>query len=276
MKAAEIADWLRTASSVLRGEEKVSRPLSQKTKGHLKATMFRLFERAMFWELIDLQRNPMELVEVRGISKRKKRPSILTVEQCQKICAALPDPYSTMFTVAVCLGLRVNEILALKWSDFDFEKGTVLVQRGVVHGRISGVKTEYSEDDLPIHPKFAALLLEWRKECPETDDGWVFPNPSTGKPYHAETIQQDYLRPVGRTLGLNHSLGWHAARHSYRSLLDDSGAPIGVQQKLMRHAQISTTMDVYGSAYLEAKRVANGAIVDRFLPQKDNSQTLSM
>lgn len=169
----------------------------------------------------------------------------------------------------------MSEILALKWSDFDFENGTVLVQRGVVHGRISGVKTEYSQDDLPIHPKFAALLLEWQNECLETEEGWVFPNPLTGKPYHAETIQQDYLRPAGKELGLNQSLGWHTARHTYRSLLDDSGAPMGVQQKLMRHAQISTTMDVYGSAYSEAKRAANGVVVDRFLPQKDNSQQLS-
>jgi integrase len=47
--------------------------------------------------------------------------------------------------------------------------------------------------------------------------------------------------------------------------LDDTGAPMGVQQKLMRHSQISTTMNVYGNALMEAKREANAAVVSRIL-----------
>ena len=61
------------------------------------------------------------------------------------------------------------------------------------------------------------------------------------------------------------SIGWHTFRHTYRSWLDDTGAPMGVQQKLMRHAQVSTTMNVYGNALMEAKREANAAVVSRIL-----------
>jgi integrase len=43
------------------------------------------------------------------------------------------------------------------------------------------------------------------------------------------------------------------------------GAPMGVQQKLMRHAQISTTMNVYGNALMEAKREANAKVVRKAL-----------
>jgi integrase len=43
-------------------------------------------------------------------------------------------------------------------------------------------------------------------------------------------------------------------RHTYRPWLYDTGAPMGAQQKLMRHAQISTTLNVYGNALKEAKR----------------------
>jgi integrase len=56
-------------------------------------------------------------------------------------------------------------------------------------------------------------------------------------------------------------IGWHTFRHTYRSWLDDTGAPMGVQQKLMRHAQISTTMNVYGNALMTAKREANSKVV---------------
>ena len=47
----------------------------------------------------------------------------------------------------------------------------------------------------------------------------------------------------------------------YFSWLDSTSAPIGVQQKLMRHAQVSTTMNVYGNALMTAKREANSKVV---------------
>jgi len=52
-----------------------------KYKGKIKALLHRLFEKAMLWEMIELQRNPMTLVEVRGISKRRKKPFVLTIGQ---------------------------------------------------------------------------------------------------------------------------------------------------------------------------------------------------
>jgi integrase len=69
------------------------------------------------------------------------------------------------------------------------------------------------------------------------------------------------------------SVGWHTFRHTYRSWLDDTGAPIGVQQKLMRHAGIGTTMDVYGNALMKSKRDANSKVVRMALrpdPQQKN------
>ncbi len=46
-------------------------------------------------------------------------------------------------------GLRVSEIVALKWEDFDFQELTLMVQRSIVHGRVGDVKTEYSRDSVP-------------------------------------------------------------------------------------------------------------------------------
>jgi integrase len=49
--------------------------LTATTKGKIKALMHRLFERAMFWELIPTERNPMGLVEIPGSSRRSKSRS---------------------------------------------------------------------------------------------------------------------------------------------------------------------------------------------------------
>src|SRR5258708_28486104 len=61
--------------------------------------------------------------------------------------------------------------------------------------------------------------------------------------------------------------------HTFRAWLDETGAPVGVQQKLMRHAHVSTTTDQYGNASALAKRKANRPIVQRLL-QRPASQEL--
>jgi integrase len=78
------------------------------------------------------------------------------------------EPYRTMVLVAQCLGLRISEVMALQWSDFDFANLTVRVQRGIVHGHVDVVKTEYSNDDLPLDVDLCAILQHWKQQCPVT------------------------------------------------------------------------------------------------------------
>jgi integrase len=198
VNSVAVQEWLRTIQA------------APKYKAHIRSLMHRLSEKAMLWGLLKIERNPMDLVEVRGASKRRKRPILLTIQQYYAVLELLPEPYRTMVVVAQCLGLRVSEILALKWEDVDFEKLSLFVRRSVVHGQVDEVKTEYSEDELPLDLDFATILLAWKRQRPETPEGWLFPSPVTGRPYHASPIQQDYIRPAGRKLGLV-DIGWHTA-----------------------------------------------------------------
>ena len=94
-------------------------------------------------------------------------------------------------------GLRVSEIMALKWGDF--EALTLLVQRAIEHGRVDEVKTEYSRDHVPLDVGLAQLLLSWRMTTAfPQDDDWVFANLSTGKPYHQEEIQKRHIKSAAR------------------------------------------------------------------------------
>jgi len=227
--------------------------------------MHSVWECALRWELIELQRNPMGLVRVRGGSKRKARPAILTLAEFGTLVGLIPEPYKTMVMVAMCLGLRASEIVGLQWDDFDFEEMSVLIERGVVHGRVGEAKTEYSRDRMPIDPALAEVLMRHRKESRTDGSVWVFANPRTGRPYHQDSIQQKFIRRAGVEARLTFSVGWHTFRHTYRSLLDASGAPMTVQQQLMRHASIQTTMNVYGQAMPEGKRQANSKVVEMVL-----------
>jgi integrase len=252
VKPLEITHWLNSLD------------LSPKTRGQVRALMHLLFERAMLWELFDLQRNPVELVKLRGTSRRTRKPQILAPEKFQELLGVLPRTHRIMAIVAMCTGLRVSEILALRWEHIDFKKGAMLVQQGVVNGRIGRVKTEASQDEVPLDPAFAAVLQDWKGTKSE---GLVFPSPLTGRPFYAGILQRNVLRPKGAEVGIS-GLGWHTFRHTYRSLLDETGATVGVQQKLMRHSNVSTTMNVYGNSTLRAKQQANSKVVQMVMRQE--------
>lgn len=228
-------------------------PLASSTKGLVKSIMHALFNRAMFWDLMPIERNPIDLVKVKGSSVRKKKKVILTVEQFQQLRNILPEPYKTMVTLAICTGLRVSEVTALSWEHI--KAGALLVQASSFQGRIGAVKTQASGDEIPLHPD---ILRDWMSiqthHC-----GLIFPAPDGGT-LNGGRIQQEVLRPLGRKLWGIDNLGWHTFRHTYRSLLD--GAPVGVQQKLMRHANVSTTMNVYGASAMKAKREWNSNVVE--------------
>jgi integrase len=247
-----VEDWLKNL------------PMASKSKAHLRSVMHLMYQCAARWELFNEQRNPIALVRVKGGSKRRQRPTILTADQFQAIVSQLKEPIRTMVLVAQCLGLRVSEIAALQWEDFDFDRNLLLVQRSFVNGRIDDVKTEYSQDYVPIHDSLLKVMLDWSKDCPPTEEGWVFANPVTSKPLYPSEIQKRYIKPMGIKLGLG-PIGWHTFRHTYRSWLDETGAPMKVQQELMRHASIQTTMNVYGQAMPSSKREANGKVVEMVL-----------
>jgi integrase len=135
--------------------------------------------------MIDVDRNIIELVHLRGDSRRLRRPLVLTPEQYQDLTWRLEEPHRTMVTVAMCTGLRASEILALRWEDINFESGVVLVQRGVVNGRIGQVKTEASTDDIPLAQEFSKILLDWKSKTPQKNAGLVFQSPVTGGCYYA-------------------------------------------------------------------------------------------
>ena len=182
----------------------------------------------------------------------------------------IAEPYRTQVWIAGCLGLRPSEIMPLQWGDFDFENRTLLIQRSIVHGREGEVKTEYSRDHVPLDAAPVEILLGHRERWFSTPEGWVFANPATGRPYHQNSIQQDHLREAGKKAGLGDGIGWKTFRHSYRSWMDDTDAPLGVQKELMRHASIQTTMNIYGKAMSDSKRDANSNVVKMILKPKQS------
>jgi integrase len=256
LKPLAVEQWLKGLS------------LAPKTKGHLQNLLRVLFNCAMRWELVQVGGNPMKLVRVRGGSKRSKEPKVLTIAQFQRLVEELDDPYRTMVILDLATGLRCSELFALKWCDVIWDDLTLLVRRGIVDTVVSDVKTFYSQAGMPLDPALAEVLLNWQRTTPfNKPEDWVFASPFKGgtMPWQPWRAQQRHIGPAAERCGIGR-IGWHTFRHTFRSLLDETGAPIKVQQELMRHADIRTTMNIYGKAMEKSKREAHSKVVRLVLP----------
>jgi integrase len=95
---------------------------------------------------------------------------------------------------AQCTGMRGEEILALAWAKIDFERLCMKIDEAIVNGRTGQMKSDYSEDELPLDPEFATLLLDWKRTTNAGGSGLVFPSHITGRSYHTSPLQQDWIR----------------------------------------------------------------------------------
>ena len=236
--------------------------LAPKSKVHIRGLVRALWEFAMWRGDVPVQRNPMELVTIKGGTKRIKRPRSLTVEEFQRLIEQLEEPFHTMALVCVCFGLRISECLALKWSDVDWLNSMLSVERGIVHQVVDDVKTPESQRSMCIDSEMLGVLKTWKQLTQFSSlDDWIFASSlQIGRlPFSYAGVWRALHRASVKA-GIGH-LSSHAFRHTHRSWLDSVGTPVGVQQRLMRHTDIRTTMNVYGTPATADMRQAHSKIV---------------
>lgn len=158
-------------------------------------------------------------------------------------------PWRPMLITTMFTGLRASEVRGLMWKRVDFEGRKIKVrQRADRHGRIGPPKTEASSRDVVLAPAVAEVLREWRRVCPESELGLVFPS-ETGRPIlHTNLLQQGF-KPLLEACGVEGSYGYHVLRHTAASLFIDEGLPPKKIQALMGHSSITVTFDTYGHLF---------------------------
>src|SRR6516164_3061820 len=129
LKTVQVEQWLH------------SLPLAQGSRAKIRNIMSALYSHAIRWEWITY--NP--ITAVRQSTKRSKVPIVLTIEQIQALLPHLGEPCHTAVLLDVATGVRVGELLGLKWADIDFEKLEINVTRSVVKQRVGPCKTEASQ-----------------------------------------------------------------------------------------------------------------------------------
>jgi integrase len=238
-----------------------SLPLAPKTRGHIRELLHQLVDFAMWSGAIPVGVNPITLVTVRGSSKRTKEPRSLKVEEFQTLLEHLSEPFKTMALVQVCLGLRVSELLALRWKNVDWMAKRLNVESGIVNQHIDTVKTEESRKSMNLDSRLLAVLsaCRQRSEFREAED-WIFPSPlKLGRLPYSYTGYWRALQDAAQAAELGR-IGTHSFRHTYRSWLDAVGTALTVQQKLMRHSDIQTTLNIYGTVVTSEMQEASAKV----------------
>ncbi len=240
-------------------------PLAPKSKVHVRNILHVLYECAIRWELIT--GNPISRVRQGGT--RRAEPEILSGLEFHALLSELqPGPFRVMVILAGCLGLSRSELTGLRWSDFDWDGATLTISRGMVNNHIGNPKTQARRKPVPLAPELIRGLQTWRGQTPyAADSDWVFASSYKrgALPYWPDSVLKRVIQPAAKRAGLVKAVGWHTFRHSYSCLLRANHTDMKVQQELLRHSNIATTMNIYTQAVSEQKRAAHGYVVEQLL-----------
>jgi integrase len=262
VRTIQVESWLRRL------------PLAKSSCAKIRNLMSVLFNHACRYELFD--RNPIYLV--RQSAKRRRAPTVLMPAEIKALVDNLGIRERTLVLLAVSTGLRQSELFGLKWSDIDFDQGTMNVTRSIVYGVVGPCKTESSQKPVPVHPLLADALSEWRRLCTYTEpDDWVFASRRYRgrRPYWGQAILRKYVRPVAQRVGIQKCIGWHTFRHTYSTLLRSVGTEFKVMQELLRHSTLRSTLDVYTQAITPAKHAAQAAVLSLVFSRERNGASQS-
>jgi len=253
VRTVAVEDWLRTL------------PLANGSRAKIRNLMSTLFNHAMRYEWAE--KNPIRLV--RQSAKRERTPDVLTAEEIRALLGKLEGPYYVMAFLAAVTGLRVSELLALKWEDLDFAAGEMSLTRAIVCQHVGPLKTAASQKPVPMDAGLSALLLDWRGRCPyNQEQDYVFASLAKdgAQPLWPSSAMSNHIRPAAKLAGILKHVRWHVFRHSFATLLKGNGEDVKTVQESLRHANSKVTLDTYTQGLMPVKREAQRKVFEMIVP----------
>jgi integrase len=230
---------------------KLSAGLGWKTVKHIRGVLSRTLGTAEDWGYVT-DNHALKTKLPRRPFKPGPKP-VLLPKQVQQLMAELGDPTRSIVLLLVLTGLRIGELLALRWENLDLTTRTLRVTETVYDGHFDTPKTERSARSIPIGNEASAAFERLRPDHVKPGD-LVFAT-RTGYPLHRHNLLRRHLRPACSRLGLQ-GITWHSLRHSHATMLDAAGAPLGTVQALLGHSTAEITREVYLHAIPEDQRRA--------------------
>ncbi|CYU69230.1 prophage Sa05%2C site-specific recombinase phage integrase [Streptococcus suis] len=156
---------------------------------------------------------------------------------------------ATLYKLLLATGCRINEALALSWSDIDLENATISITKTLNHlGRINSPKSKASYRDIDIDQETITMLKAYQLR--QIQEAWKLGQTETVvfsdfiNDYPKNKTLATRLRTHFKRAGVS-NIGFHGFRHTHASLLLNSGIPYKELQHRLGHSTLSMTMDIY-------------------------------
>jgi integrase len=213
--------------------------LSRTTLGHIKHFLSGAFRYARRQGVLE-NPNPMHDVEI-----PKARPAgetyAYSLEEEAQMLAILPEPTATVVATAAFTGARKGEIRGFTWENYDGSE--IRVEKSVWRSQVDEPKRPKSKGAIPVIAQLKLLLDQHWERCGRPRNGFIFSN-ELGNPMNLEALAVDVIRPALEKAHLAWH-GWHAFRRGLATNLHRLGVSDKVIQQILRHANVSTTMNIY-------------------------------
>ena len=219
-----------------------------------------------------IQKNWCKLVTLPK-KEDNKEVKVLTKQEQEKFLEDIKGhELELLYIVALGTGLRIGEILGLKWSDIDFKNNELHVNRSLQKAAIyeddkivryevqeTTPKTKNSLRTIPVPQNIIKKLIAHKKEQNELilllqeeydNKNYVFCN-KLGKPIEDKRPGRN-LKTILTSISIE-PIKFHALRHTYATRLFEAGIPPKTVQHLMGHSDIETTMNIYTHVMKEQK-----------------------
>jgi integrase len=259
IKPSEIKDWLESVQD--------TEDLENDTIQTFRRTLNYVYKFAQANDLIPRteEANPMRHVH---IQKTSGYEALLVTPQDAWAIICRMKPFERLLTLVVAItGLRIGEVLALRWRSVDWDNRLIHVVSNYVRGKFGEPKSAASKKPVVLHPLVVGLLKTWRETTVYAgDDDFVFASSrSHGKqPRVPGMLITDHLRPAAKqVIHLQEGMrfGFHNLRHAISSFLVEIGTDTKTIQDMLRWADPSILLKVYAHSRMDSRRSAQDRMV---------------
>ncbi len=215
-------------------------------------TLKAAFNKAKDWSYV----KENYFTKVKLPKRQKLAPVFISSDQLSAICSKIKNEViKNVFTVAFYTGMRLDEIINLRWKNVDLENRVITV--GDENFTTKGRKQRFIPiceevfvilTNLKKTPSFILPLIKEENIC-----SYVFCK-SDGKKYTGDHISQSFKRAC-KAAGMESSIHFHSLRHSFASNLVQKGVPLYTIKELLGHSSISTT-EIYSHLNMDSLREA--------------------
>lgn len=232
--------------------QRLASGLAWETVHHLQCALSKILGTAVEWEYIES--NPVKLAKLPRRS-RVKRENVLAPDQIRRLVSELREPTRSLVLLLITTGLRIGELLALRWRNVELDSGVLRIEETVYDGHFDEPKSRHSARLVPLGPVARAVLSDRFDEHSRAHPDLLVFMSSTGRPLDRRLLLARQLKPVAQALGLG-TVSWHTLRHSNATLHDSIGTPLGTLQALLGHSSSEITRKIYLHSLSEDRRTA--------------------